>query len=248
MITKEQKIQEDMYEFPYHHIPNFEKGNFSVIRTNRGSHEYFGYISFIISQISKIPFTNLLDVGCGDGKMIHELYKNQPDQNYIGIDYSERAILFAKAMTPNCNFIHGNILDQNGKFDIVTLIETLEHIPLDEIDDFISALHKLTKSFLIITVPSKNVQVVPKHYQHFDLISLKKTLEPYFTITEHRYIVKKTIVTRILKSVLVNRFFALNHKATLNRIINSYMKNYFFGSSKNTKSIFVICKPKELSN
>lgn len=158
IISHEQKIQEDMYDFPYHHIPNFEKGNFSAIRTNRGSHEYFGYMSYLILKINQIPFTNLLDVGCGDGRLVHELYKKVPTKIYVGIDYSEKAVLFAKAMTPNAEFISGNILDKEqkiGKFDIVTLIETLEHIPVDEIKDFVSALHNHTKSFLIITYQVK---------------------------------------------------------------------------------------------
>ena len=78
IISHKQKIQEDMYDFPYHHIPNFEQGNFSAIRTYSEPHEYFGYMSYVISKINQIPFTNLLDVGCGDGKLVYELYKKIP--------------------------------------------------------------------------------------------------------------------------------------------------------------------------
>lgn len=90
--------------------------------------------------------------------------------------------------------------------------------------------------------------IAPKHFQHFDLTTLKNTLEPHFTIIEHKYLIKKNILARIIKSILVNRFFGLNHKPTLNKIIQLYMKNSFYGNSKNTKQIFVICKPNEVKD
>lgn len=208
-------------------------------------------MNYVISKVNQLEFLNLLDVGCGDGKLIYELYNKMPPKTFVGIDISEKAILFGKAMTPKAEFVFGSIMDEElkiGQFDIVTLIETLEHIPLNEIKNFVSALHKHTKNYLIVTVPSKNQPLAPKHFQHFDLLTLKNTLEPYFTITEHKYLQKQTISTRIIKRLLANRFFALNHKPTLNKLLRYYLKNSFFGDSKNTNQIFVLAKPNNLED
>lgn len=245
-IDEEQKIQEDLYDFPYHHIPSYIKGNFSAIRTYRGAHEYLGYLHFIISQIKKIQFSNLLDIGCGDGKLLYDLSKEINSKDYVGIDYSERAILFAKAMSPYTKFVSGDITTMNlGKFDIITLIETLEHIPLNLVSNFIKSIHNhiASNGTLLITVPTVNVPKSPKHYQHFDLQSLQKALNPFFTITAHNFITKGTTSARIIKSLLANRFFALNHQPTLNKLYKYYMKNSFYGNSKNSTRIFAVCKP-----
>lgn len=249
-IDDEQKIQEDLYDFPYHHIPSFVNGNFSAIRTHRGAHEYFGYLHYIISKIKKIEFSNLLDIGCGDGKLLYELSREISSKEYTGVDYSERAILFARAMSPHIKFVSGNITAVNlGKFDIITLIETLEHIPLKLVGDFIKSIHShiVSNGTLVVTVPSINVPKSQKHYQHFDLQSLQKTLNPYFTIMEHDFITKGTTGSRIIKSLLANRFFALNHQPTLNKLFRYYMKNSFYGNSQNSTRIFALCKPTDVN-
>jgi SAM-dependent methyltransferase len=242
-LDNEQKIQEDLYEFPYHHIPRFLNENFSAIRSHRGAHEYLGYVGFLISKIKKIPFSNLLDVGCGDGKLLFELSSQITDKKYFGIDFSERAILFARAFSPNIQFICGDITKENlEKCDIITLIETLEHIQPNEVSTFLKAIHKnISKNGrLIITVPSINEPLSPKHYQHFDLELLRSILDPLFTITESGFLNKKS---RIFKSILVNRFFALNYRPFLNKMFRSYIKNSLIANEQNARRIFVICKP-----
>jgi 2-polyprenyl-3-methyl-5-hydroxy-6-metoxy-1,4-benzoquinol methylase len=247
---EEQKIQEDLYDFPYHHIPSYVKGNFSAIRTHRGAHEYLAYLHFIISQIKKIEFSNLLDIGCGDGKLLYEISKEIASKNYVGIDYSERAILFAKAMSPHIKFVSGDITMMNlGKFDVITLIETLEHIPPNLVSDFIKSIynHIASNGTLLITVPSVNVPKSPKHYQHFDLQNLQNTLNPFFTITEHNFITKGTTSARLIKSLLANRFFALNHQPTLNKLFRYYIKNSFYGNGQNSTRIFALCKANDVN-
>ena len=246
-LDNEQKIQEDLYEFPYHHIPRFLNENFSAIRAHRGAYEYLGYVNFLISKIKKISFSNLLDVGCGDGKLLFELSSQIPGKKYFGIDFSERAILFAKAFSPNVEFLCGDITKENfEKCDVITLIETLEHIPLDEVSTFLKAIHKNISETgtLIITVPSVNEPLSPKHYQHFDLELLRSILDPFFTISEYGFLNKKSSRSRIFKSILVNRFFALNYRPFLNKIFHSYIKNSLIANEQNARRIFVICKPK----
>ena len=243
-----QKIQENLYEFPYHHIPKYLNGNYSAIRAYRGSHQYVASMNFLISKINEMEFSKLLDVGCGDGKFLYEISRNITSKTYTGIDYSEQAILYATAMSPNIKFIYGDITKSDlEKFDIITLIETLEHIPPNLIPDFIKTLydHLEKDGKIIITVPSINVDVSPKHYQHFNLKLLEEILSPFFKIDEYYFTQKITKSTRIIKSLIVNRFFALTHQPTLNKLFKYYEKKSFLGNKNNSAGIFIICSKKQ---
>ena len=245
-LDTKQEIQENMYTFPYHHIPKYVNGNFSAIRAHRGAHQYIASINFLISKISELKFSKLLDVGCDDGKFLNEISRKISSKTYVGIDYSENAILFAKAMSPKIEFICGDITCDKlnlEKFDIITLVETLEHIKPDLIPDVIKSLyrHLEQEGKIIITVPTTNVPTSPKHYQHFNLELLKETLFPYFKIDEYYFINKISLEAKIIKSLLANRIFSLNHQPTLNKLFEHYEKKSFQGNKTNSEGIFIIC-------
>jgi 2-polyprenyl-3-methyl-5-hydroxy-6-metoxy-1,4-benzoquinol methylase len=241
-----QKIQEELYEFPYHHIPKYVNKKFSTMRAYRGSHQYVAAINFLLSKINEIEFKNLLDVGCGDGKYLYEISKKYSSKSLVGIDSSEQAILFAIAMSPKIKFICGDITKNKstlGKFDLITLIETLEHIKPELIPIFIKEIHNHIEPSgkLIVTVPSTNLSTSPKHYQHFNLKSLENSLSPYFKIEKYFFLNKITKKSRIIKSLLVNRFFAVSYEPILNKLFRYYESRLYEGDEKNCETIFIIC-------
>ena len=91
---------------------------------------------------------------------------------------SERAISFAKLLTPSVSFTHGDFQKLDGVFDVVTCIETLEHIPDNMVGDFIKGLEEKVKvgGYLVISVPSICKPVHPKHYRHYDIGLLSKQI------------------------------------------------------------------------
>ena len=98
-------------------------------------------------------------------------------QEIGGVDYSSRAIGYANAMVSDVEWVCGDIRDPqvvDARFDVVTLVETLEHIKPSEIHDFLSGVNRrlANDGTFVVTVPSRNVRVSRKHYQHFDLESL----------------------------------------------------------------------------
>jgi len=56
--TKQQKIQEDQYVFPYHYI--IEKNSYSGFF-------YYSYLDKCIELIYNFENKKILDAGCGDG-------------------------------------------------------------------------------------------------------------------------------------------------------------------------------------
>ena len=246
-LSKEQTIQEQIYKFPYHYIPKFYNGNFSEVLTLGWGYEYISYIAFVLEQLKSIEFQSLLDVGCGDGKLLYETQQAFKDKELIGVDFSETAIRLAQAMSPSVEYVYGDITDEtflNKKYDVVTLVETLEHIPPVEIENFLQGVHYYLEDngLLIITVPSKNVKLNPKHYQHFNLDSLSESVKPFFKIRDYYYINKISFKTRWVERILANRFFILNNQPMLNRVYRYYVNNLFRAEEHDSKRICAICE------
>jgi 2-polyprenyl-3-methyl-5-hydroxy-6-metoxy-1,4-benzoquinol methylase len=140
-----QKIQEEQYQFPYHYIPQYQNQNFHQNFNFSWGFEYLSYLNFLVDHLKHQPIKSLLDVGCGDGRFLHEINKNLKIQNLVGVDYSQKAIELANAINPNIQFVAGDIKDASllkNKFECITLIETLEHIPLAETTSFLKGVQQ----------------------------------------------------------------------------------------------------------
>lgn len=246
-------IQKSMYNFPYHYIVDFDYNNhknFTQSLNYVNGYQYAGYLYEILTLLKSLSFKSLIDVGCGDGFFLRKVYQSFPDKNILGVDIEENALNFAKIFNGNINYIKKDIIKDKikEKFEIVTLIEVLEHIPLDMIKDFLSGLHKLltNEGKLIITVPSKNLSIknIKRHIQHFDKDSITYTLSDYFKIEHIEYLNKKNIFTKIIHKIFSNSFFILNHKKIIDYLFSKYLKFGLKANDKNGLRILCICKKK----
>lgn len=247
-LSEKQVLQESYYEFPYHHIPTFDQGDFSQVRFLKSGYEYLSYILFVLERIAALNFDSLLDVGCGDGKFLFEALRRFPGKKFVGLDYSEQAIRYAKAMNPTIECVCGDISNTGlleDHFDVITLIETLEHIPPGSIPAFVKGLHHYLHNdgTLVLTVPSKNTRRIDaRHYQHFDLESLSQTLQPFFIISETHFINSRSVWAVILQQLLGNPLFILNEQHLINIIYHTY-ERYFLEAQRNTgKRICALCR------
>ena len=246
-LSNQQAVQENKYAYPYHYIPRWDGYNFSQTKNLSWGFEYLSYLNFVIEKASQIGFKSLLDVGCGDGRFIYELSQRFLSDHLVGLDYSRRAIDFAKIIIADTRVecVCGDIRDKNlfdKKFDIITLIETLEHIKLDEINAFLKGVdnYLADDGSFIITVPSKNMELKKTHYQHFDLNSLQGVLNPIFTATDVSYLNYK--YSRFIKKFLSNKFFILNHKKMLRWLYNFYINHLLITDAMKCRRIAVVCK------
>ena len=123
------KAQEDEYDFPYHHIAQY-KENFSECVYDTWGINYVSTIEFLLKILENQEFNSLVDIGCGDGRLTKEISHSFPNRRIVGVDYSKKALLFAKAMYPQGKFYQLDILHSrlDTTFDLATLIEVLEHI------------------------------------------------------------------------------------------------------------------------
>jgi SAM-dependent methyltransferase len=247
-LSAEQSVQEAEYEFPYHYIPQFDNGNFSQVRKLRWGYEYLSYLRFILARLESVEFDSLLDVGCGEGRFLCEAAKRFPDKRLLGVDISSRAVEYARLFNPGVRFICGDIGDGSSlteRFDVITLIETLEHIPPSGVPNFTQGLRRRLKTdgLLIVSVPSKNIRMSRKHYQHFDLDALAACLSPHFQITEQHYLNRISKWDGLLSSILTNRYFILNEQRLLNALYRRYEQNLLNARDSDCKRICVLCRP-----
>ena len=169
------QLQDSEYEFPYHHIPHFGKNGIpSKIRFLAWGFEYLCYMKHVRDTVLGFKPSSLLDVGCGDGYFLGSIGSAIP--RTCGADLSERGIALAKAIHANIDYKCIDAAKLDEQFDVVTAIETLEHIPDDVLPSFVQTLADRTKSggHIVITVPSVNLPMAKKHYRHYDAALLKK--------------------------------------------------------------------------
>lgn len=96
-----------------------------------------------------------LDVGCALGFVVEALRELGIDAE--GIDVSEFAIANANKGAKGHVRV-GSLLDslpcEDASFDLVTAIETLEHLEPETVPHALSELRRITRRFLVATIPS----------------------------------------------------------------------------------------------
>lgn len=132
--------------------------------TNSGNYKKYSnknpLMSIVISHflnqvkliIDSLDGDNILDVGCGEGFVI-DFLKNK---NIIGLDISEDALIIAKTQSPDNRFFRGDIYNlpfQKDNFDIVIVIEVLEHI--NDVERAIDDVKRVSKKYCIFSVPNE---------------------------------------------------------------------------------------------
>lgn len=178
-LDKIQQIQEDEYVFPYHYmdlVNDYER--------RIGFLHYYNRLNTVKDLLGPYQGQSILDAGCGDGRFCYELRKE--NVKLTGVDFSERALGFARAFVPGVPFIAGDlrVLELPEKYDGAAMLETVEHIEPNEITSVLQGLAKHLKpgAMAVFTVPSINVPLLDKHYQHFSEESFRKALEPAFDV------------------------------------------------------------------
>lgn len=120
----------------------------------------FGWLQQVLKQLNYVP-TSVVELGCFDGKTIN--FFPAQLQRYLGLDANwggglDLAKQIWKAY-PHYTFDLINTSDHipclEQKFDCAVAMETLEHLPPDQVKPFLVALKNITKDYIFITVPNE---------------------------------------------------------------------------------------------
>lgn len=114
----------------------------------------------VLGFLHGIEFETLLDVGSGRGVFLLPFLEEFPNVAVTSLDLLEKRVTFLNELSaggfPQLTALEKNICDQpfsENTFDVVTLLEVLEHIP--EVDKAIAAAVHMAKQYVVVTVPSK---------------------------------------------------------------------------------------------
>ncbi len=213
----------DAYVEPYHYY--FSLDPFNLHKELYWGLEYYSYTNHIVSLVRELDPSNLLDVGCGDGFLINTIARQGSSlDRALGIDLSDRAIQHANAFrsSENAAFEVRDVKDVQERFELVLLIEVLEHIGDDLVGEFVSSVLGLLEKdgTLIVSVPTRNIPLIETHHRHYDLELLTRHLGPGLRMVTHRYLFnRRDPFLRLYRRLMINRFFVLRNRAMLDFLI-----------------------------
>ncbi|MBY3433542.1 3' terminal RNA ribose 2'-O-methyltransferase Hen1 [Rhizobium laguerreae] len=139
----------------------------------------------IIRDVASWGARSVIDLGCGEGRLLEKLVRIAPDMRVIGIEPSAREIDRArkrlsnnpgKNLDPRVEFVHGSAMygDERFKgFDAAVLSEVIEHIDEDRLSLLArSVFGIMAPQRVIITTPNGDYNKVfgflPGEFRHAD--------------------------------------------------------------------------------
>lgn len=249
-FNNDSACQEDQYALPYHYIPSIRDGHFKQHLYWSWGYRYIGGMNLVLDLLKERSFESMLDVGCGDGRFLKEVNQAIPNKRILGIDHSERAINMAKSLNPDIPYKCTDICstaNTDSLYQVITLIEVLEHIGVDQVFDFIAACaNRLeTNGKLILTVPHKNKPLQEKHCQHFDRNKIQEVLADNFEIERMIYFDKMSRVwNKLINMSFRNSLYILNNRFMLKALYGFYQKFLFWCNEENCGRFCVIAHKK----
>lgn len=114
----------------------------------------------VLGFLHGIEIEALLDVGSGRGVFLIPFMEEFPQVQVTSLDLLDKRVTFLNELAAGgysqLMAYNKNICDQpfpDNSFDVVTLLEVLEHI--SEVDKAVAAAVKMAKKYVVVSVPSK---------------------------------------------------------------------------------------------
>ena len=114
----------------------------------------------VLGFLHGIEFETLLDVGSGRGVFLLPFMEEFPQVQVTSLDLLDNRVAFLNELSAGgysqLTAYNKNICDQpfsENSFDVVMLLEVLEHIP--EVGKAVAAAENMARNYVVVSVPSK---------------------------------------------------------------------------------------------
>lgn len=205
-----QQIQAELYRFPYHYLP-IPGPCYRLSRRWNFAPSYLAALDLVRDWINARVASSAgdrrwehIDLGCGDGALIYHLgqYADIASRvNLSGVDYDEGAIAWARMFNPSAALYAADLgILEPESYDSASLVEVAEHVPPQQLPEFISKCRRLLRpnAQMVITVPSVNKRLETKHFQHFGLDTVQRLVGREFEVVSAHGFERHTLLSRIL--------------------------------------------------
>lgn len=147
---------------------------------------------------------SLLDVGCGEGVLVHKWAQRLPAARVVGIDLEEDSIQagWQERQAPNLEYRvmrAENLPFADGEFELASAIEVLEHVPDPE--HTVAEMARCASGHLLVSVPREpmwrmlnmargaylsDLGNTPGHLNHWSKRSFVRMLERHGQVLQAR--------------------------------------------------------------
>lgn len=163
-----------------------------------------GFESALDDMLEAASPISLLDVGCGEGVLVHQWAQRLEPARVVGIDLEEPSIQagWEQRKAPNLEYKvmrAENLPFAENEFDLACAIEVLEHVPDPE--HTLAEMARCAEHRLLVSVPReplwrmlnmargaylKDLGNTPGHLNHWSKRSFVKLLSHYGKVVEAR--------------------------------------------------------------
>ncbi|MGH9344782.1 MAG: 3' terminal RNA ribose 2'-O-methyltransferase Hen1 [Terriglobia bacterium] len=125
-------------------------------------------ITGVVDTVLESGAKSVIDLGCGEGKLLRELIRQRQFERIVGIDVSLRALEYAEerleldrlapAIRDKVKLLHGSLMYRDRRiqgFDCATIIEVVEHMDAPRLQAFERVVFATARpAAVIVTTPN----------------------------------------------------------------------------------------------
>lgn len=94
---------------------------------------------------------SLVDIGCGNGRLLSQLHELRPNLKLLGVDRSHAALKYVPVEKIEADILSSGLGDST--YDCVTCCEVIEHLPGDVFSKTLGELTRISSKYVLISVP-----------------------------------------------------------------------------------------------
>lgn len=128
----------------------------------------------VVEAVRETNATKVMDLGCGEGRMLRELMRIKALETILGVDVSHRALEIAarrlrlerlpEGQAARVQLQHGSLVYRNENwkgYDAATIVEVIEHLDPDRLAAFERVVFEFAKpEWVFVTTPNSEYNVV----------------------------------------------------------------------------------------
>ena len=144
-------------------------------------------IDRVSAEVARLGSSTLVDLGCGEGRILAALMKLKQLSRLVGMDVSMRSLEYARdrlnlerlppRQRERIDLLHGSLIYRDDRlkgFDVATVVEVIEHLDSARLASFERVLFEFAHpTAIVVTTPNREYNVrfpnlAPGLFRHGD--------------------------------------------------------------------------------